>query len=115
MDLIGQYSNPCGPLKALLEAVFEIPEPPSRPSAEARRPTLRQLRLGAIRAAVLIVLGDAKQPMRVGEVHAAVEQRLRAAVSYETVKSVLSGAGRNPATGVERVRWGVYQAASDHS
>ena len=110
MDLIGQYSNPGGPLKTLLEAIFEIPERPSRPATEARRPTLRQLRLGAIRAAVLIVLGEAKQPMRVREVHAAVEQRLRVAVSYETVKSALSAAGRNPAAGVERVGWGVYQS-----
>jgi hypothetical protein len=109
VDLIGQYSNPGGPLKALLEAIFEIPERPSRPATEARRATLRQLRLGALRAAVLIVLGETKQPIRVREVHAAVAQRLQIAVSYETIKSALSAASRNPATGVERVRWGVYQ------
>jgi hypothetical protein len=70
--------------------------------------------LGAIRAAVLVVLGEAKQPMRVCEVHAAVEERLQIAVSYETIKSALSAAGRHPAIGVERVRWGVYKAAPDH-
>jgi hypothetical protein len=113
MDLSGQFSNPSGPLKGLLEAIFEIPDGPSRPATEARRPALRQLRLGAIRAAVLIVLGEAKQPMRVREVHASVEQRLQVAVSYDTVKSVLCAAAGNPSTGVGRTRWGVYQVAPD--
>jgi hypothetical protein len=67
--------------------------------------------MGAIRAMILIVLGEAKQPLPVREVHAAVEERLGVVVSYETVKNALYLARRNPATGVERVRWGVYHAA----
>ena len=40
MHLRGQYSNPSGALKALLEAIFEIPEGPSAPTTEVRRSRL---------------------------------------------------------------------------
>ena len=48
--------------------------------------------------------------MRVRVVRASVERRLRVAVSYDTVKSVLFAAARNPSAGVVRARWGVYQS-----
>jgi hypothetical protein len=67
--------------------------------------------MGAIRSMILLVLSEAKQPLPVREVHAAVEKRLGVVVSYETVKNALYLARRNPATGVERVRYGTYRAA----
>jgi hypothetical protein len=111
MHLRGQYSNPSGPLKALLEAISEIPDGPSTSSTEAKTYVLPRLRMGAIRAMVLIVLGEAKEPMRVREVHASVAQRLQLAVSYDTVANFLSVAAKNPSTGVIRVRYGTYRAA----
>ena len=110
MHLTGQYSNPSAPLKTLLEAISRIPQGPSRTASEARTQVLPR-RWGAIQATVLIVLGEARRPMRVREVHAVVEERLGVTVSYHTVCSFLRAAGKKPAIGVERVRYGMYQAA----
>jgi len=64
--------------------------------------------MGAIQEAVLGVLGDAARPMRRVEVHRAVELRLHRNVSIDAVGSFLSGAARNPALPVGRVRAGLY-------
>jgi hypothetical protein len=111
VHLTGQYSNPSGPLKALLEAIFQSPDEEPRPTSEARVPVLPRLRWGAIQAAVLIVLGEAERPMRVREIHALVEDRLKLKVSYHTVCSFLIAAGKSRLSGVERVRYGTYRAS----
>ncbi len=78
MDLTGQYSNPSGPLKPLLEAAS------SAASEGHRRPFTPSgslppgLRPGAIERAVLSVLSDAVGPIRNRDVHASVEERLEA-------------------------------------
>ena len=60
----GQYSNPAGSLKALLEAVSRIRQGPSRPPASVGQSAPLRLRMGAIQAAALDVLGKASGPMR---------------------------------------------------
>ncbi len=66
---------------------------------------------GAIQASVLTVLGEAERPLRVRDVHALVEERLEVQISYHTICSFLIAAGKKPASGVERVRHGMYRAA----
>jgi len=108
MQLSGQYSNPSGPLKAALESLSDPrPECAPRPeyaTAVSGRPAPPRLRWGAIQAAVVEVLSEVAMPMRVWDVHAAVEKRLRLDVSYHTVCSFLIAAARSPSCGVERVR-----------
>jgi len=59
-----------------------------------------RLRMGAIQAAVLDVLGEANAPMLPRDVHAAVERRLGQPVSKDTIGSYLSAAARSAATPV---------------
>jgi hypothetical protein len=64
--------------------------------------------MGAIRSAVLAVLGEADEPLRIGDTHRLVEQRLQIAVSRSTVKDVLTKAARDPTQPVIRLRRGLY-------
>jgi hypothetical protein len=107
MDLIGQYSNPSGPLKTLLAVASAAPDGLSRPITPSRsRPP--ELRLGAIKRTVLSVLSDADGPIRARDVHASVVERLRRTVSYDNVRKVLSVAARDPSSGVARTQRGRY-------
>ena len=111
MHLRGQFSNPSGPLKALLEAISEIPEGSSEPAVGARTYVLPRLRMGAIQGAVLDVLGKASEPMRGRDIHAAVQRHLHCAVSRDTVGSFLSVAARSASMPVIRTGPGAYELA----
>jgi hypothetical protein len=119
MHLSGQYSNPSAPLKAVLGLLDgdaagpqdAAEETAAYPAPASGRPTPPQLRWGAIQAAILIVLGEAKKPMRVREVHARVEGHLGLKVSYHTVCSFLIAAGKSPRSGVLKAGYGTYRAA----
>ena len=103
MDLTGQYSNPAGPLKALLEAASEgyrRPVPPSRSLPPGRR-------LGAI--AIRSVLSNADGPIGPRDVHASVEERLERSVSYDNVRKVLSAAARDASSDIARKQRGQYE------
>jgi hypothetical protein len=119
MRLSGHYSNPACLIVKLL-ALLEGREPenlvapakePGFPAPVAGRPTPPKVRWGGIQAAVLIVLGEASGPLRVREVHARVEERLKLKVSYHTVCSFLIAAGKSQLSGVERVRYGTYRTS----
>jgi len=107
VDLTGQYSNPSGPLKLLLEAASAPQESRQRPITPSRR-RRPELRLGAVKRAVLSVVVGADEPIRARDVHAAVEQRLQRAVSYDNVRKVLAASARDPSSGVARARRGRY-------
>jgi len=64
--------------------------------------------MGAIQAAALDVLGEARAPMRPREIHDAVEQRLGQPVSRDTIGSYLSVAARAEAPPVIRTGPGLY-------
>jgi hypothetical protein len=107
MDLTGQYSNPSGPLKMLLEATSAASEGHRRPvTPRGSRPP--SLRLGSIKRAVLSVLSDADGQLRARDVQASVEERLQRTVSYDNVRKVLSAAARDPSSGVARKQRGRY-------
>ena len=119
MHLSGHYSNPPAPLKVVLGLLGGEPggtlgaaeDAASYPAPALGRPTAPRLRWGAIQASVLTVLGEAERPLRVRDVHALVEERLEVQISYHTICSFLIAAGKKPASGVERVRHGMYRAA----
>ena len=111
MRMRGQYSNPSGPLKALLEAISEIPEGPPEPAVEASTYVLAQLRMGAIQDAVLDVLGESSEPMRPRDIHAWVQRHLHCTVSRDTVGSFLSVAARSASVPVIRTGPGRYELA----
>jgi hypothetical protein len=111
MHLRGQFSNPSGPLKALLEAISEIPQGPSEPAVAARTYVLPRLRMGAIQGAVLDVLGASSEPMRTRDVHASVQRHLHCTVSRDTVGSFLSVAARSVLMPVIRTGPGLYELA----
>jgi hypothetical protein len=97
VDLTGQYSNPSGPLKALLEAASAAPEGYRRPVTPSRSLPPRR-RLGAIKRAIRSVLSDAEGPIGARDIHALVEERLERSVSYDNVRKVLSAAARDPSS-----------------
>jgi hypothetical protein len=111
MHLRGQYSNPSGPLKALLDATSEIPEGPPEPAVEARTYVLPRLRMGAIGGAVLDVLAESSEPMRPRDIHASVQRHLHRIVSRNTVGSFLSVAARSASMPVIRTGPGRYGLA----
>lgn len=66
-------------------------------------------RCGAVQNAVVEVLRTAAEPMRVGEVHAAVEGALGGPVSLDTVNSCLSTGARGAQPRFQRTRMGWYR------
>ena len=77
----------------------------SRPAAQVR------LRCGAIQATIIEVLTAADDPMRVQEVHTAVEHLLSMPVSKDTVNSCLSTGTRGTEARFERLSPGLYRLA----
>ena len=64
---------------------------------------------GEIQKAVIATLTAASEPMRVKDVHAAVEQVLAAAISKDSVNSCLSTGARGNAPRFERTQEGWYR------
>jgi hypothetical protein len=113
MHLVGQLSNPFGPLATVLEAAggaLRRPAGLQRPIAVER--ASRRLGNGVVQRAVVKVLASAAQPMRLSDIHSAVEELLSQVVSKESVSWCLrmsrSGAGPR----FERVAYGSYRLNS---
>jgi hypothetical protein len=68
-----------------------------------------RLRNGAVQRAVLHVLAASPEPMRVTDVHAAVERLLGMPVSKDSVNSCLSVGSRGAEARFERVSPGRYR------
>jgi len=67
-------------------------------------------RWGEIQKAVIAILTAASEPMRVKDVHAAVEQVLAAPISKDSINSCLSTGVRGDSPRFERTKPGWYQA-----
>jgi hypothetical protein len=89
MALVGTYSNP--EVIERLERLTKKLEQLAASGAPARR--LRQLpkrRCGDVSAMVSQVLLEAQAPMRVAQIHAEVQARLRTTIPRSTVKDCLA-------------------------
>lgn len=117
MHLRGQFSNQACPVVKLLlllageapQDAFEAVEAFAVRPPGAEKVVLPKMRLGAIKAAVMSVLGEASGPLRVREIRALVEAKLKLEVSYQTVCSVLTTSLKIPASGVKKVGYGTYR------
>jgi hypothetical protein len=107
MQLLGRFSNPSAPLKAVFEALPDEPIEPTvcpEPQAETGR-----LGNGEVQRAVVKVLAAADGPVRVADIHLAVERLLGRAVSKESVSCCLRKGVRGSEPRFERVAVGYYQ------
>lgn len=110
VDLLGRLSRPAGPLKALLDkdrrhakcATDLIPVP---------HPTIgeQHRRMAWVAEAAEQVLAEHGESMQAKAIHAAVERRLRRAVSWSSVKNALADGTRGRSPRFERVARGRYQ------
>jgi hypothetical protein len=111
MELNGALSNPLASDKhlqiaGLVAAKNDISIPEPALERGSRRLPRRQ---GSVLAAVTSALELAGTAMRVGEIHAAVEQLLGEAVFYSSVKEALSAHARDRDRRFRRVRRGWYE------
>lgn len=108
MHLMGALSNRSGQEK--LERLDALRRRLLRQAAQAPRQAKRlRLRIGAVQQAVLHVLAVSAGPMRVADVHAAVEHLLSMPVSKDSVNSCLSVGARGAEPRFERVSPGRYR------
>jgi hypothetical protein len=110
MHLLGRFTNPSAPLAAVFEALPDKPlEPIEHPEPEL---AMGRLGNGVVQRAIVKVLASADGPMRLRDIHAAVEDVLGQVVSKESVSWCLrmskSGAGLR----FERVAFGSYRLMS---
>jgi hypothetical protein len=110
MHLVGQLSNPSTVLEVVLEASAVV-RPGPRDSRESIvvGPASRRLGNGVVQLAVAKVLVMAGRPMRVTEVHLAVEQLLGHSVSKHSVSWSLAADARSKGARFERTTRGCYQ------
>jgi len=107
VHLLGHFSNPSAPLKAVFEALPDEPiEPRVRP---APQPATGRLGNGVVQRAVVKVLAAAQQPAEIAAVHAAVESLLGRSVSKHSIYWCLSAGARGKAPRFERIAPGVYR------
>jgi hypothetical protein len=111
MDLTGQLHNLPKPIEYLLS----LPVPPdSDVSVRPVRPRVVKRRLGEARDAMVAVLRDEGDYLRVAEIYRRVEQRLDGPVSYQHVKDFLNLRSRGEKQLFERKGYGLYRLwASD--
>jgi hypothetical protein len=111
MELNGALSNPLASDKnlhlaglAAAKSDISIREPtPGRPSRRLPR------RQGSVLAAVGSALEVVGTPMRVSEIHRAVEHLLGSPVAYSSVKEALSAHTRGADRRFRRIRRGCYE------
>jgi hypothetical protein len=110
MHLLGRFSNPSAPLKAVFEA---LPDEPIEPTAFPE-PHVATGRLGngEVQRAVVKVLAATAAPTRGADIHLAVERLLGRAVSKESVSCCLRKGVRGVEPRFERVAVGCYQLAA---
>ncbi len=107
MHLVGQLSNPSGPLEAVFEALSGEPIGPTGRSESLPAPG--RLGNGVIQRAVVKVLAAADRPMRGADIHRAVEHALGHLVSKNSVSWCLAACVRGRQPRFERVGYGVYR------
>jgi hypothetical protein len=117
MDLLGVFSNPVGPLKTMLEGTHWIrAEDPrkqlSQSSKAVRAACAGHRRRGWVLDAIVRVLAERQKPMRLKEIHAAVEALLGEPVRWASVKASLAGNISGSSPRFIRVGRGKYGLAS---
>jgi hypothetical protein len=115
--LIGQLSNPVSSLSAFFEALEQGRNGLEPRSSRSKSPAQTHNRLGngEVQRAVVKVLAAACRPMRVAEVHQAVEDLLSLSVSIDSVNSCLSTKARGEDPMFVRTELGVYKLGIDGS
>jgi hypothetical protein len=114
MHLVGQLSNPSGPLVAVLEAVNVARRRPAVEQATvAVEPSLGRLGNGVVQRAVVKVLAAAARPMGVAEVQVAVETMLGHPVSEHSISSCLASGVRRMEPLFGKVMRGQYVLAGE--
>ena len=110
MHLVGQLSNPSTALAAVFEAAAVV-RPGPRDSRESIvvAPASRRLGNGVVQRAVVKVLATDGRPMRVAEIHLAVEQLLGHSVSKHSVSWSLAADARSKKARFERTTRGHYK------
>lgn len=106
VGLIGALLNHSEYLVPLTDLRARLLSQAARSERTANPPPLR---CGAIQDAVIRVLAEADDPMRVTEVHAAVERVLSMRVSKDSVNSCLSTRARGADPLFVRVKFGHYR------
>jgi hypothetical protein len=107
MHLVGQLSNPSGPLEAVFEALPGEPlEATRQPIPEPERGRLGN---GVVQRAVVSVLAASAEPMRGTDIHLAVERLLGHPVSKNSVSWCLAAGVRAKEPRFERVARGCYR------
>jgi hypothetical protein len=111
MELNGALSNPPTSHKRLqMSRLVAARSDISIREQVRERPSQRHpRRQGAVLTAVTSALADAAQPMRVSEIHVAVEQLLGSPVAYSSVKEALSAHTRGADRRFTRIRRGCYE------
>lgn len=109
MRLLGRFTNPSAPLAAVFEALPD--EPVERASRLDPQPQVATGRLGngVVQRAIVNVLTSADQPMRLRDIHSAVEDWLGQAVSKESVSWCLRMSRTGAGLRFERVAYGSYR------
>jgi len=109
MHLLEHLTNPSAPLKAVFEA---LPDEPIEPTVRPEPPVATgRLGNGVVQRAIVKVLALADQPMRLRDIHSAVEDGLGQAVSKESVSWCLRMSRTGDRPRFERVAYGCYQLA----
>jgi hypothetical protein len=109
MHLLGRFTNPSAPLAAVFEALpDEAIEPVASTIPEPSR-TAGRLGNGVVQRAIVKVLAVADQPVRLRDIHVAVESLLGHAVSKESVSWCLRMSRRGDEPRFERVAYGSYR------
>jgi hypothetical protein len=109
VDLARTLSNPTGPLKVLLEGLLEPPPMRPRSNSTGRSLALRHRRAGWVVEAIVRVLAGQREPMRVKDIHAAVEELLGEPVRWKSVKASLAANVAGPSPRFIRVARGRYR------
>lgn len=111
MHLVGQCSNPSGPLRAIFDALPDGPIVRKAGSLERVAPAPKMLKLGngVVQAAVVKVLAAADRPMCLAEVRTAVDALLGHPVSKDSVSWCLSTGARGDEPRFVRVARGCYR------
>jgi hypothetical protein len=105
MQLVGQLSRPL----PRLQAVLDLPKAPVGYQRPDDREQGRRLRNGAVQRAIVKVLMETGEPMRLSAIHAAVERLLDQPVSIESVSWCLRMDVKGKRLRFERVARGFYR------
>jgi hypothetical protein len=107
MRLLGHLTNPPSSLQAVFNA---LPDEPIEPMARPESPVATgRLGNGVVQRAIVKVLASADRPMRLRDIHSAVEDRLGQAVSKESVSWCLRRSRSGDELRFERVAFGSYR------